>query len=357
MTDNHGKSNASFGISDKESPTKKNNSSFLGIFKKKGDAMNTSAQEAQANPNDPQPHQTPHQLQQQQQQEKAKLKVKLRENKKNIAHGQIRLNVADADKVQVGSDYRENPYEILDQNPMRTTSYIENLRSRDFSQINNREVKRFIENRKHLKEIRPNLHVENIELELIDVSKTYDTFLAKFFRFFQGLLPGFCVIHLFLIFGGGTDQTILNSYVLSGLRINQIFYVVALISTLGALNRYIETRAQYKDSIRSQPMHKEALSRQATKYLIASICFLVTYAMIVFNHEFVAKTSDVNGVVNSGNFTDLFKVFRALSVVMTALSLIGWCSLILAFEEISKSQNETLNYDELTGDESFEEMV
>jgi len=355
MTDNQGKPNTSFALSDKESPTKKNNSSILGIFKKKPDTTANSAQEAHTNPIDGQIRQTP---QQQQQQDKAaKAKLRNRESKKNIAHGQIKLIVAESDKVQVGSDYRENPYEILDQNPMRTTSYIENLRSRDFSQINNREVKRFIENRKQQKDIRPNLHVENIEIELLDVAKTYETFLAKFFRFFQGLLPGFCVIHLFLIFGGGTDQTILNSYVLSGLRISQIFYVVALISTLGALNRYIETRSQYKESIRSQPMLKEALGRQATKYLIASICFLVTYAIIVFNHEFVAKTSDVSGTVNADDFTKLFRVFRALSVVMTALSLIGWCSLILAFEEISKSPNETLNYDELTGDESFIEMA
>jgi len=289
---------------------------------------------------------------------RAKPKQKLI-NRKNISDGRIRLNVIENDRVPEDYfiDYKDNPYDGLDQNPSRTTSYIENLRSRDFSQINNREVKRFVESQQQNKDVAPRVGMENLEIELLELSKSYEGFLAKFFRFFQGLLPGFCVIHLFLIFAGSDDQTILNSYVLSGLRIYQIFFVVALISTIGACNRYLETKTRYHEAIRSQPMLKESLGKQKTKYLIASISFFFVYAIIVFNREFVALLSAQAGNVNVNDLDTRFNIFRVLSSIMTLLSLIGWFTLILAFEELSKHQNDAVNYLDLTGDESTEEEV
>lgn len=48
-------------------------------------------------------------------------------NRKNISDGRIRLNVADTDKVpeDYQIDYKDNPFDALDLNPNRTTSYIE----------------------------------------------------------------------------------------------------------------------------------------------------------------------------------------------------------------------------------------
>jgi len=279
-------------------------------------------------------------------------------NKKNIVDGKVRLNVLENDKVpeDYNIDYKDNHLEILDQNPMRTTSYIENLRSRDFSQVNNREVRRFVENQQQ-KDIAPPLYAENLELDLLELSKSYEGVLAKFFRFFQGILAGFCVIHLFLIFAGSDDQNIIESYVLSALRIYQIFYVVALLSVLGALNRYIETQSKYKDAIRFQSPLKESLSKQKSKYLIASICFLAVYGIMVFNHEFVALVSDKATTVDIDDFKTKFSLFRVLSVLQALFSVIGWFTLVLAFEEISQQQVDMIEYANLTGDDSQEESV
>lgn len=64
------------------------------------------------------------------------------------------------------------------------------LKKGTFSAVNGREIKRFIENQqREIEEVRP-LGVENLEAELMDVSKFYEGLLAKFFRFFQGFLPG-----------------------------------------------------------------------------------------------------------------------------------------------------------------------
>jgi len=279
-------------------------------------------------------------------------------NRKNIADGRIRLNVIENDRVpeDYNIDYKDNPFDMLDQNPLRVTSYIENLRSRDFSQVNNREVRRFIESQQQ-KDITPPLFAENLELDLLELSKSYEGILGKFFRFFQGILAGFCVIHLFLIFAGSDEQNILESYVLSALRIYQIFYVVALLSVIGALNRYIETKSKYRDAIRSQSPLKESLGKQGTKYLIASICFLVVYGIIVFNHEFVALISDKAQTVNIDDFKNRFSIFRVLSVIKALLSVIGWFTLVLAFEELSKHQVDMIEYSDLTGDNSLEESA
>lgn len=286
---------------------------------------------------------------------KAKQKIV---NRKNIADGKVRLNILENDRVpeDYNIDYKDSHLDILDQNPMRTTSYIENLRSRDFSQVNNREVKRFIESQQQ-KDIAPPLYAENLELDLLELQKSYEGVLAKFFRFFQGILAGFMVIHLFLIFAGSDDQNILSSYVLSALRIYQIFYVVALLSALGALNRYIETRTKYNDAVRSQSPLKESLSKQGTKYLIASVCFLIVYGIIVFNHEFVALISDKANTVDIDDFKNKFSIFRVLSVIGALLSVIGWFTLVLAFEEISQHQVDMIEYNDLTGDDSQEESV
>ena len=57
---------------------------------------------------------------------KGKTKQKL-VNRKNITDGRIRLNVVDNDRVPEDYliDYKDNPFDILDLNPSRTTSYIE----------------------------------------------------------------------------------------------------------------------------------------------------------------------------------------------------------------------------------------
>jgi len=48
-------------------------------------------------------------------------------NRKNISDGRIKLNVAENDKVpeDYQIDYKDNPFDTLDLNPNRTTSYIE----------------------------------------------------------------------------------------------------------------------------------------------------------------------------------------------------------------------------------------
>lgn len=48
-------------------------------------------------------------------------------NRKNIADGKIRLDVIPNDRVPEDFliDYKDNPFDWLDQNPVRTTSFIE----------------------------------------------------------------------------------------------------------------------------------------------------------------------------------------------------------------------------------------
>jgi len=286
---------------------------------------------------------------------KGKTKQKL-VNRKNITDGRIRLNVVDNDRVPEDYliDYKDNPFDILDLNPSRTTSYIENIKSREFSQINNREVRRFVESQQQ-KDNGPPIQAENLELDLIELSKSFEGFLSKFFRFFQGLLPGFCIIHLFLIFAGSNDQNVLSSYVLSALRIYQILQIVALISVLGACNRYMETKSKYEEAVTYHPQMKEGLRSQLTKYGIASFMFFIVYALVIFNHEFVSKISDQASSINADSFTTSFSVFRVLSVIMAVTSIVGWLTLILAFEEKSKYQMDNINYSDLTGDESMED--
>lgn len=50
-------------------------------------------------------------------------------NRKNIADGRIKLNVIENDRVpeDYNIDYKDNVFDMLDQNPMRTTSYIESI--------------------------------------------------------------------------------------------------------------------------------------------------------------------------------------------------------------------------------------
>jgi len=276
-------------------------------------------------------------------------------NRKNIADGRIKISVVDNDRVpeDYQIEYKDNPFEILDYNPTRTTSYIENLRNREFSQINNREVKRLVELQQQNKEIAPPVVVQNLELDLIDLQHSYDALFGKFFRFFQGLLPGFLVIHLFLIFGGTDTSTILNSYVLNCLRINQILYLIAIISTFGAFYRYHETRMRYLEAMHSNPMLKENLGRQKTKYGIASFFFLIVYLLVVYNNQFAATLSNSYGSIDVNSFQSTFTVFSILNAISTACAMIGWISLILAFEEIGNGQLDAGNYhDELTGDET-----
>jgi len=63
------------------------------------------------------------------------------------------------------------------------------LRSRDFSQMNQREVERLIEKQQN-QEIGVSLGVENLEYELEELSETIEKYLGRFFKFFQGFLPG-----------------------------------------------------------------------------------------------------------------------------------------------------------------------
>jgi len=48
---------------------------------------------------------------------------------KNLADGKIRLNVHPQDLVASDYmiDYKDNPFDILEQNPTRTTSYVESI--------------------------------------------------------------------------------------------------------------------------------------------------------------------------------------------------------------------------------------
>jgi len=336
-----------------ESPTKKPlgssdgfNSSKKGFIsqlftKKKPSAPTDLEMQSRPNEADPKP--------------KGKAKQKL-VNRKNITDGRIRLNVVDNDRVPEDYliDYKDNPFDILDLNPCRTTSYIENIKSREFSQINNREVRRFVESQQQ-KDNGPPIQAENLELDLIELSRSFEGFLGKFFRFFQGLLPGFCIIHLFLIFAGSDAQTVLGSYVLSALRIYQILQIVALLSVLGACNRYIETKTKYEEAVTYHPQMKESLKSQLTKYAVAATMFFIVYALVIFNHEFVSKISDVASTVNANNFTNEFSAFKILSVIMAIASIIGWLTLVLAFEEKSKYQMDNINYSDLTGDESIED--
>jgi len=277
-------------------------------------------------------------------------------NRKNISDGRIRLNVADTDKVpeDYQIDYKDNPFDALDLNPNRTTSYIENLRSREFSEVNNREVKRFMETQQQ-KNANLIPQSENLELDLLELDKAFDAFLGKFFRFFQGILPGFCIIHLFLIFAGGSStQSILEGYVLSGLRVNQIFQVVALLCTVGGFNRYIETKGKYQEAIRNQPLMKDRFRSQLTKHLISAISFLIVYGAIIFNHEFVAQLSDTATSIDEADWTTKFSVFRVLSVVMAIFAIIGWFTMILNSDDMSKYQANSINYSDLTGDEDVD---
>lgn len=71
-----------------------------------------------------------------------------------------------------------------------TSNSFVDLKKGTFSAVNNREIKRFIEHQqREVEEVRP-LGVANLEAELMEVSMFYDGLLAKFFRFFQGFLPG-----------------------------------------------------------------------------------------------------------------------------------------------------------------------
>jgi hypothetical protein len=343
------KTNSAFASPEKDSPTKKNATAadtltaskkgFFQMFTKKKPVEQDL--ELQAKPNEAETN------------TKVKQKQKFI-NRKNIADGRIRLNIFDNDRVPEDYmiDYRDNMYDVLDQNPVRTTSYIENLKSRDFSQINNKEVRQFIESQKQNSDIIPSVGVGNLEHELLELTNSYDNFLAKFFRFFQGLLPGFCIIHLFLVFAASETALILSNYADSCLRIYQIFHIVALLSVVGAFNRYMQARTQYQEAVRCRPMLKEGLGKQVTKYIIASVCFLVVYGIIIYNHEFVAKLSDKAGETSTTDFSSTFGVFRGLSVIKALFASVGWLTLVLAFEDLEAYNPDNINYSDLTGDTS-----
>jgi len=56
-------------------------------------------------------------------------------HRKNIADGKIKLNITSDDRVPEDYmiEYRDNPFEILDQHPECTSSYVENIRGRNFT--------------------------------------------------------------------------------------------------------------------------------------------------------------------------------------------------------------------------------
>ena len=57
---------------------------------------------------------------------------------------------------------------------------------------------------------------------------------------------GTCLIHLILIFNGSDAIDIQNDYSNFALRVNQIFYLFALISTIGAVDNMYSTKKQCK---------------------------------------------------------------------------------------------------------------
>ncbi len=73
------------------------------------------------------------------------------------------------------------------------------------------------------------------ETDLIQFINETTEFLLKLFICFQGLLPGFALVHILMIFMQENDALGLSTYGVYGLRVHQLFHITGTVATYGAI--------------------------------------------------------------------------------------------------------------------------
>lgn len=86
------------------------------------------------------------------------------------------------------------------------------------------------------------LHGDHMEDDLINFINDMTDFYHKLFFFFQGLLPGLSLMHIFLIYMGSNENSLLSSYASEALRINQLFHIVSLLAVFGGVYRAMHAK-------------------------------------------------------------------------------------------------------------------
>jgi len=129
-----------------------------------------------------------------------------------------------------------------------------------------------------------------------------------------------------------------------------------LISAVGSIDVNIDAYHKYKECQRKTLPNTEVAYSKYRRLTIASICFVIIYLIIAFNHEFVAKLSDVVGATEDEDFSGSFAAFRALSIVAAVLALIGWLCLLSIQDQGKDYIRELPEYQHLTRANTDDEL-
>jgi hypothetical protein len=278
-------------------------------------------------------------------------------NRKNVSQGLIYLNIKDDDKVneEVNLDVRDNFMEILDQNPQRTTSFMENLKTGDFYQIYNTAVV----NLRAEKKVSQPTTFEHIEVELANIVVDYDDFFRKSFVFFQGLLAGLSILHLYLVNFESDDQQNLMSYGRFALRLNQIFHIISLLSCTGALIELLKYYRLYNESRRKQSEDLIERRKIYNIYVVAFILYFICYGVVIFLHEFSAIVSNKIYEINNNDLSSVkgrTVLWKVLNYALTVAAFFAWLLIVKnSYSQSSDQAEELLDDDARTSDEMSNE--
>jgi len=273
--------------------------------------------------------------------------------RRNITDGRIHLTINDNDRVfeDYVYDYKENPYEVLDQNPVRVTSYIEELKGGNFKQIYNKAVKGLMEQQSEQAQVPSS--VEHLEIDLLELVYSSRSFLGRFFLFFQGLASGLSIINLYLLYLNSDSTQSLSIYSYQALRLNQIFLVVLLLCAIGAIDKSLFLLNKYEEAMRAQKSNLQELRKNYIRTIVASIAFTAGYCMVIFNHEVVSEISVNNGQTAALiNLQTNYQSFQVLSGLIALCSFIGWLALVTIQGEVQTTDiRDQLDYSGLTEDD------
>jgi hypothetical protein len=273
--------------------------------------------------------------------------------------------IDDRDKVYEDHvyDYKDNPYDILDQNPVRVTSYVEELKGGKFKQIYNKAVKGLIDNNQEQLGHNPS-SIEHMEIDLMEIIIYSRSFLGRFFLFFQGLTSGLSLIHIYLLYingdtnssssGGfnsvGAAYTTMNNYSYQALRLNQLFQLCFLLCTVGSVDKLLFLKNKCEELSRSQSHGLIRARKNYIRTVISAIVFFLGYALVTFNHQTVAALSANYNSANIANYSSQFTIFQVLSIAVALLSFIGWYTVVTIHSEQQQGDTDLQAYTNLTED-------
>eukprot|EP01017_Pseudomicrothorax_dubius_P031685 TRINITY_DN4069_c0_g4_i1.p1 TRINITY_DN4069_c0_g4~~TRINITY_DN4069_c0_g4_i1.p1 ORF type:complete len:354 (+),score=39.19 TRINITY_DN4069_c0_g4_i1:42-1103(+) len=271
---------------------------------------------------------------------------------RNITDGLI-LGIVIEPEDEVSEDVHmeggENYMELLDGNVTRTISFMENLKKGSFNQIYNTAVV----NLRPEKVVSRSVTAEHLEIELKNLIYEYDDVSRKIFVFCQGLFAGLSALHIYLFSSDSDDRQNLASYARFALRLNQIFHIIALISTSGSLVELVKYYKFYSEARKRQSDDLIERRKNYITYVITFSLYALAFALTIFSHEFVSIVSNRTNIITTvaESLLTRFVIFKVINIILTVIAILAWILVVKSSYSDSAVSAQLVDEANLTRDE------